>query len=380
MTNKPVTAGAYDYANGNTTVHKCRASNINSLSKSIGHYGLVFSESSCTNINNGVAVSGGIGIYSSLVIRGAIINCDLDCNFGGEHVIRYQGGSYSAIISNKTQRPAATKAFITFRGLGGLVYPAKFNLIGYNFADGSTAGAIGISQCIQVAPQNNTAVEPIEDVVVESNFSIVPDATTLPAINQAVRAVWRNNVFHYPNVAASTGYGMQISAFSSGTVGSSDCLFVNNTWNYAVSANGFTGFINQTGATGTNRVYNNILYAPNSLKTGANNGSAPSLVVDQAANLIIGQNSTNSQIKLTDPLFVGGFTSITGFALQSGSPYKDVAVNYNVRTDAIGKLRVGTLFDAGALNAPDKQVDAWSLIILPVTYMDINYVDDNYVD
>ena len=83
----------------------------------------------------------------------------------------------------------------------------------------------------------------------------------------------------------------------------------------------------------------------------------PSYTID-ASN-----NSTDSQIKNTDPLFSSVTSGVSGFKLQVGSPYRDAGLDLKVHIDALGFVRkVGEQFDAGAMNSTDKQADVWGLI------------------
>jgi hypothetical protein len=364
---EPQTTGGIDYTQGATTIHKCKGSNISAFASCSGSRNVVISSCFAENMNEGIGVSGGIGVWMNEIVRGAVVDCNFDTNNGGEHVIRRQGGNYCTFISNKLQRPAVNKSFLTIRGwqyrTAGTAVTAQYNQASYNDIDGSTNGAVASYLPIDVSPQNSNAVEPIDRVIVENNYVRVHNAGQFAMAIQASNVNVRGNVFHFPSTVPQAVHGISLGGATTGAAAATNCRLLNNTL-YHEGTFGFTAFRQAATTPGTNQFYGNLAYAPNSTREGDNSGAAPTFMNDLASSaVLLGGNSSNAQVKSTDPLFVGPTTSHAGFAIQSGSPYKNFAADYKVRVDAAGKLKIGATFDAGAFNAPDKQVDAWTIAL-----------------
>jgi len=361
----PNTVGGTDYTDGNFTFHRCKSSNISALGLA-GGYNTVFSQCVVENTNEGVAVAGGIGIWMDEVVRGAVVDSLIDCNNGGEHCIRRQGGDFCTFTSNTLRRPAVSKSFLTIRGWQNRTdvtkVTSRYNQASYNWIDGSTNAVGGVFLSIDIAPQNTGAFEPIADTIIEGNFVYSHNINF--AFNcrvQAARVTYRNNAHYYGTETTSAFYGVQISAPTTGAAGADDCEFINNSF-HSISTAGFSAFTKQATAPATNRIYNTVAYAPNATKNGSGSGSGPSLILDPGGNIIAANNSSDAQIKSTNPLFSGATTTMTGFKLQSGSPYKNFGGDYKVRVDGLEYIKGAAPQDAGALNSADKQVDAWTLV------------------
>lgn len=359
--NKPDTVGGVNYTKGNFTYHRCKASRVSALGSLTGGYNSVMSQCVGDNTNEGVAVAGGIGIFMDETVRGAVSDSDIDCNHGGEHCIRRQGGDYCTFTSNRMRRPATAKSFFTLRGWAGRTaltqVTSRYNQASYNDTDGSNSTVTGIFLNLDVAPQSLSAFEPIADTIIEGNLVRPPNiGFQFCSRVQAVGVTYRNNAHHFSTQTTQAFYGVQISGASTNTAQASDCEFINNSFS-SVSVGGFSAFSNSS--TAPNRVYNNLAYAPSATKDGTNSGSGPTFIINQNA-AVVANNSSNAQIKSTNPLFSGVTTTLAGFVLQAASPYKGFGADYKVRIDARGKLRATPT--AGASNSDDEQVDGWTLI------------------
>lgn len=369
-------ANIKNYSKGNIVYHNLTFTNA-ATALGIGALNTTVSNCTTVGINGGVATTGQLSIFGG-GIRVAITNCNLDNNHGGEHVVRMQGSDYGAFISNTLKRPAASKHYAAQRGwavasgANPLGVDALYNNWAYNTIDGTVA-TVGTSIWTQICPQNDSQNEPIKDCIWEGNH--YRGSRGAPALQITARDVSvRNNTFDQP------AYGGELSSDTSivvylrapnvnQTVVNSGIRIYNNSV-YRAGIGGIS-FIKSDNLTGGRIgsvapiVKGNLVYAPNSLNNGENSGAAPTFETPSTplpVDAVKAENSADAGIKNTNPLFAGSTDLQSGFALQSGSPYKNAAASYKVRIDALGKLRVGATFDAGALNAPDKQVDAWTLI------------------
>lgn len=348
---------------GYCTVHDCKVSKLNGGIYPNG-IGTVVSKVVTENINEGAFGSAGVSIFPVDCLKFGILDCDLDNNHGGEHVIRTQGLQTACIISTRTQRPNATKHYITIRGYGYVApsWDTKNVVIAYNFIDGSTATSATSYHC-QVNPQQASAYEPITNVIWENNFHYAKDGQQEITV-QAYNTQFRNNVFYYETGAVS-GSVFALSTNTSGLPATNNIMMYNNTAYYNVPS-GNASFVVETSTTLNSKTFGNLMYAPNITndENGATGG--PNIWSTRATGTGRSDGGTSNssavQNKSTNPLWVGPTTTQAGYKLQSGSYAKDAGVNVKVRTDALRFLRTGPTYDMGALNAPDKQTDAWTIV------------------
>lgn len=325
---------------GFTTLYKCKASAVLMCFQLTG-IANVMGKCVVENVNRGVAQNGGGGFFSSSLYKSAVYDSAIDNNLGGEHCIRINAGKSYAVISTEVKRPAENqKQLLTLRG--GIFTASDVNVT-HNLLDGRE-NPVGNSQLVQLG-----TLEVINKLLFSSNllFSSIGSGSLCSANGTGSKVV--NNVFVTPvgNTNATTAL-MTLSGQCVGVEVS------DNTFVYSAS-NSFNAIVTISGASG-NVIKNNIAYAPGASGT-------PSVLSDAGTGTITANNSTNSQVKNTDPLFNGALTSMAGFKLQTGSPYKNAGGNFKNWIDGLGYLRqVGGQFDAGALNSVDKQTDAWSLI------------------
>jgi hypothetical protein len=338
--------------------------------------GCVLSKCSVVGINYGTAFGGRYGVFGGGTIHSGITDCSLDNNHGGEHSCRIQGGDYSAFISNTFSRPAIGKYYSAQRGWAVITpankVDAQYNNWAYNLYDGSVATQLTL--WTQIAPQNDGQNEPIRDLIHEGNHykgAQFAEAMKITALELSIR----NNTCEYPafagEVSTSNAVFITLRAPSvSQTFVNSGIRIYNNSF-YRAGIGGFS-FIKCDLDQGDGRigavapiVKGNLVYSPLSTRDGNGNGPGPNFeqpLFTLPVGSVVGQNSSDSDIKNTNPLFVGPTTTQAGFALQATSPYKNAGADYKVHVDAVRKLRVGPNFDAGAMNAPDKQVSALTLI------------------
>ena len=337
----------------------------------MGGQGNVISDCQAYCTVEGVVQSGGNSFYGNNHIRLGIVNCNFDNWHTGEHCIRSQGGDYVAVISNTVKRCALNRVYITMRGWGSktLAYEAValYTNVAYNFLDGSgknfTKETTGY---INFAPQNGTSNEPISKLICEGNFlyGIAPGGA--PINLTARESSVRNNVMAFDSTNATIQKAFQLTnPNGTQTMIAGAHRIYGNTINNPIGT-GFSLVLVQSAVDGVD-IKNNVAYVPLATKNSDNNGTAPTIFPPSTSglNVTASYNSTEGvggQMKTVDPLFVGPLTSMAGFKLQSGSYAKNAAVDVKVRTDALRFLRVGSNFDMGALNAPDKQIDAWTII------------------
>lgn len=359
----PETTGTREYVKGRLTMHNCKFTYITGTSFGGAGKDSVVSKCVVDGVASGAAyLSGANGAFFGGV-RCAIVDSLVDNKQSGEHCIRVQGADYLAIISSEVSRPGETKSLLTVRGWQGLTDQSismEYVNVAYNYINNS-ASATSSPWPSQLAPQNGTSRENIRNAIWENNFYRLSASSVLALHTLARNVSVRNNVVHTP----ATGNFCAWSVYNDNSAGvlTPEHINIYNNTVYAPSAVGFS-LLNTTINTSLTMLKNNIGYAPSATKGSDNNGSAPSVITSSSAgtSTTLGVNSTSSQMKSTDPLFVGPSTTQAGYKLQSGSYAKDAGTDVKVRTDALNLLRVGATFDMGALNAPDKQVDAWSLI------------------
>lgn len=364
-------AGVKSISDGYFTVHGCDAvgCSVGFIASGTGH---VVSKFMFDNVlAAGTFVSGGNGFFPSQVLRLACIDSYFDNRYNGEHCSRMQGGDYVTYISNSYRRPSTTKNYQTSRGWGvGSIangVDAMYIQSSYNTFDatGNTQDGTGY---LHVGPQNSGVNEPIRDVIIEGNFfnqlGVIADARAMEFVFR--RGIARNNVIRgaaSPATATKAIYFVNSNANMAPVV-TEDIKLIGNTV-YSATVNGFTAVEVQS-AVSNIEVRGMLGYAPFATKTGDNNGTAPSMFTGAGlgnSGNVYNYNSSNAQMKSTDPLFNGALTTKAGFKLQAGSPYVDfVAADAWHFMDSAGFLTGAVPHDAGALNNVNKQVDAWTLV------------------
>lgn len=357
------------------TIHNCSATNVNGFA-SLGGENVVLSKVTTSNMNEGVATNGTCSILGAANKLLGVVDCSFDNSHGIEHVMRFQGAEKSCIISNRIARAATGKSYLTLRGFVVAFpgYTSRWTVVSNNFFDASTA-TIGTSGMSSIAPQNTSSYEELADVIWENNFYFVYLESTIMQLLGA-RLTVRNNVIYKPANASSTTtlvYEVKDNTGYSSNVPSSSNIRIHNNTTYDLNSVGNGSLFKINTNVSASNFSNNIYYAPNLTKNADNNTSSGTYTIGGVRGTIFtpstsgvgftySNNSSDVQCKSTDPLWVGPATTQAGYKLQSGSYAKDAGVNVKVRMDALRFLRTGPTYDMGALNAPDKQVDAWTIV------------------
>lgn len=343
------------FTKGNTTIHNCKFSKIN-LGANINGTANVISQCVSENINQGVAASGGGSVFGDDVYRFGLIDCAFDNSQGGEHVLRLNAGIQQCVIGSQFRRCANNgKQLLTVRGDTASLYLAGKVVVADCVLDASdSAGAV--NNPIQLGAQG-----PVINLLFVGNYvSASPESTIVvgfPATGSAVM----NNVIRAEGTTAAAVTGISCNLQTTPEGQPTTSKVTGNTFYYA-DALGFTAVTISATRTET-EISANIAYAPNAIRSSTTGADGPKFLSDLGTDTTASNNSTDSQVKNTDPLFNGALTSMAGFKLQTGSPYKNAGGDFKNWIDGLGFLRqVGGQFDAGAMNSVDKQTDAWTLI------------------
>lgn len=353
----PAGSGALDPTNyfGDSVVHDVEMDGVAMGISSSGR-NTVYSKVVTTNLNNGVAVSGGASLWSPDFYQQGVIDCSFDNAAGSEHVARFQGGKILSTRGLTLKRPAATKHYLANRG--DTRYETQYCVHSMIYIDGSTdtVGAVPL----QIAPQNTSTAENISDVIFENSFldahASAPNGVLIEADDVQLRSsVIRTNLTTATNI---------ISILSASIVGLSRPVNTRLRYlsMYSNTTAGYTAVATAAGQSG-HSILGVISYAPNSLKTGRNNGTAPEFLFDVAGGTTSVASSTTANVKSLSPAWAAPAATLATYALGVGSPYIGFGVPSSVIADARGKLRSSAgATDTGAVNSAAKATDIWSLV------------------
>lgn len=321
--------------------------------------GNVRSKLTIHNVAHGVATSGGVALYSTSSYLCATIDCSADSQHGGEHVLRSDGGIKQQFSSNDLSNPADGKHYLTIRG--HIDYVSTETVAEYNRILGE-GDARAVPWTVQIAPNSVGAKEVIDGVLFRWNYLDVNQKCQIAIIVEASNVTIACNAFNLRDITATATAMVYIATAGGMYVPVPDNVRIfSNSCHYA-PALGFT-CVNSPSALVTNtQIKGNIAYAPNSVRSSTAGTDGPKFYVGSSI-VDAANNSTDSQVKNTSPLFAGLTSDIAGFALQVGSPYRDQGLDLKVHIDALGFVRkVGGQFDAGAMNSVDKQSSVWDLV------------------
>jgi hypothetical protein len=340
------------------TIHNCDFEGCLAPANIAGG-GNVRSKLTVANVAHGVATSGGVALYSSNAYLCATLDCSANNAGGGEHVLRAQAGIKQQFASNDLLNPAATKHYLTIRGSADYVSTdicAEYNkILG---ASNTTA----IDWAVQVAPNSVGANEQIDRATVRWNYIDANQKCQTACIIEAKNVTVAGNVFRFKDMTQAGAIGVSVVRPGGSAVPASDGIRIyDNTFDYE-SALGFTAVTMPSALVVNTKVKGNIAWAPNAIRSSTTGTDGPKFLTG-LATVDAANNSTDSQVKNTTPLFNGATSAVAGFKLQVGSPYRDAGLDLKVHIDALGFVReVGGQFDAGAMNSTDKQSDVWGLI------------------
>ncbi len=251
----------------------------------------------------------------------------------GEHSGRFQGSSYSVYEANYFRGANNTKTLLATRGNVG----ASVNMLNTSYVVRNNKfdylGGVNISTALEVQIHNATFYEPNANVIIAHNYfsqhdynggSYSPNDVNVLGSNITIR----HNVHNHSSLmgpANNTGHrgivitgqatykDAQLVTHNSPTPPSDDVLVANNSV-YSSTTVRFT-FVSDT-ATPTNvKIKNTLAYAPNTVGTS---GSGTPAIWSGTATPILTNNTPDTSIKTSDPLFTNP-TTYSGFALGTGS-------------------------------------------------------------
>lgn len=362
VSSPPVTTGNRDFELGRWTIYRCKFSKLTAYSIAGGGYGNFYGKCWVDGNGSGNAYLSGVpSTFISGAVMYSMIDCLLDAKNSGEHSGRVQGMDKFAIVSNEFRDPGESKSLLTVRGwqLTDLNTVMHSGNVSHNFFNGEN-GTKSSPWPTQLAPQNNGVRENIKDIVWSGNRYRLNATSQLGLYVTARDVSARGNLLYTP----TTGGFLPFYTVYTNTNSTLTPLNVDYDYNTVVApfVDSFSLF-NSDANTSTSRLRGNLVYAPLATKDYGGNGPSPSVVYAGSLGTgnVTGTNSTVAQFAI-DPLLVGPTTTRAGYALQSGSYAKNLGTDVAFPADALGYLRTGLPYDLGACNAPDKQVDAWTLI------------------
>lgn len=340
------------------TIYDCDFAGLISPANVAGG-GNVRSKLTITNLAHGVATSGGVSLYSSNAYRCSTFDCSANNAGGGEHVLRAQGGIKQQIASNDLLNPAATKHYLTIRGSSTFLTTdvcAEYNRV---LGEGNTTA---IDWSVQVAPNSVGANEPIDRVTVRWNYIDANQKCQVGCIIEAKNVTVAGNTFRFKDMTSSASTGVSIVKPIGTAVPVSDGIRIFNNSMHYEPALGFTAVTAIDPLITNTQLKGNLAWAPNAIRSSTVGTDGPMLfrggAVIEASN-----NSTDSQIKNTNPLFNGVTSSPSGFKLQTGSVYNNTGVNLKVHVDSLGIVRNASgQYDLGAMCSTEDVTDIWTLI------------------
>lgn len=169
---------------------------------------------------------------------------------------------------------------------------------------------------VSIAPESTSFNEPIQDVIFERNWIILGPSTITGLTLQASQVSIRNNIFDWSATTTDTN-SISVSFPNIGTT-----VVPTNNWIYdntiysptSTTINRGIRIANQVGVL---TIQNNLMYSP------SGNGSSH-MVLDStpATSPTASNNSSDGQIKSTDPLFTNGsgnFSLASDYTLGIGS-------------------------------------------------------------
>lgn len=340
------------------TIYDCSFAGLLSPANIAGG-GNVRSKLTITNLTHGVATSGGVALYSSNAYLCATLDCSANNAGGGEHVLRAQGGIKQQIASNDLLNPAATKHYLTVRGSTSFLTTdvcAEYNRV---LGEGNTTA---IDWAVQVAPNSVGANEPIDRVAIRWNYIDANQKCQVGCIIEAKNVTVAGNAFRFKDMTSSASTGVSVVRPGGTAVPVSDGVRVLANSMHYEPALGFTAVTVLDALITNTQLKGNIAWAPNAVRSSTTGTDGPKFLTGLAA-VDATNNSTDTQVKNTNPLFNGATSGVAGFKLQVGSPYRDAGLDLKVHIDALGFVRkVDGQFDAGAMNSTDKQTDVWTIV------------------
>lgn len=295
---------------------------------------------------------GNLGIWISNSERLAILGNRVYNARAIEHNIRTQGAGKAVYAHNFISGPAVQKHALALRGKTdpnnplNKTYPeiTRYVLVQDNLIE--SGGSI-TDRLVQIGPQAPLYQEILEDVIVEGNRLQGAWGTGIFS-EVAARLNVRNNLF---SSSASSAVGLSVNfGNQNGVPAASDTRFDHNSLylegSKASAAAQYSAVSTQpTGLV----VRNNVLYAPNATKNSLNSGPTAIYASNvPAENVVLGINSSNSQITSTAPGWSVYPPSLNTDWVPTAAYILDSAAPVAVWDDFFGVKRAGAA-DLGAV-------------------------------
>lgn len=200
-----------------------------------------------------------------------------------------------------------------------------------------------------IQPQANNADERVRRVVSERNYTYAMGTTAAYGLAlSSFECISRNNVY---NLTGGAAYGGGVFIINNTTFTADG----NESWNdtvYSGSAHtALVGLGATSGAATNSKLKNMLMYTPSATTAEVIGSTA-------AASTTGTGNSTNANAKTLNPLFIGPLTGISGFKLDTSSPYATNALLDKNWMDASDKIRVS---NGGSHMLNSNATSAWSL-------------------
>lgn len=257
--------------------------------------------------------------------------CDLDRNNSGEHTCRYQGIRYGLFQNNRWRRAQNSKTLLATRGMVGAstgITAGWYTITGCDF---DPRGALGLTNCLQIGPQNNALNEPISHVIAHHNlyrpYDYSFDHYSMVCNNICASHIRiRHNIQDascQPSPGNNSGSRFALVsgrlAHTSPSPGSDDVIFEYNSISSTTTARWTMFNESTTDDNPTNCVVrNNAAYLPNSANNSAGNGPVSMSALNAGSTTVLTNNSTDTEVKSTDPKFASA-PAYLGFSLGAGS-------------------------------------------------------------
>lgn len=336
-----------------------------------------------TGMQRGVSYDGG---------KWGVVECDFTALSGTNNIacyVNYNGGvtntDYAAIMGNRLQcgvsnaietlrSPYWTRTVISFNDISicGSVYaPVKLhnpstagvwrgaysqqNVMSFNTIAGPSGDLL-----VEIKPQNSSSDERIKDVIFECNTLFEANNIDNAIVISGIDLTFRNNIHKTSNATVGEYRINKIGIEGDGAPSETIPIRVAvlNASGYASQS--FSYFLVVNGPNATNTTVKSCLaYAPNA--------SSPSVLSDSGSGTTTGGNSTNTQVKNTNP-WSGIPSTAADFQIPTGSYAKNAGAADGVLNSLFSIPRPqGTSIDIGATEFDEGYLPPWDNPSPPTT-------------
>jgi hypothetical protein len=265
---------------------------------------------------------------------------------GGSHVIRSERMTKGIISNNYIARAGIIQHAIKLHNWkwdgssGGNAVPGTYSEQ-VEISDNKIIGGAN-AWTVAIEPQNDGSDERVRTIIFERNFLTTGTGTQIGVNSSASDATYRNNIINTGSVADHhTGILIQ----ARGAEPTPNGAYVYNNTFYGTSTGDFVAVL--VGSSSNVVIKNNLGYAPLSVSGSGNVVSMVDGVGEAGAS--VSNNSTDSQIKNTNPLFTSGTPlSPADFKPTVGSYTINAGVAVPVYSDFFGTAQ-STTFSLGAI-------------------------------